>query len=266
MEPAVGVALCWLLFGGLHVGLATARLRSALVARLGEAGFVACYSLLASVTFAWLVRFYAAHRFEGAPGLALGDVPWLRAPLVAAVGSGFVLALGSLLSYPTSPYPPLGHAVPPPHGLERITRHPFFAGVTIVALAHVGLATRLAGTVFHAGLALLAGVGAWHQDRKLLRLRGERYARYLAATSAVPFAAIVAGRQRLVWSELPWFGLATAAVAAAWLRAVHGAIFAHRGTWLIAAVVGGAGALGILSAVQAYRHGRQHRIVDARRA
>jgi len=51
--------------------------------------------------------------------------------------------------------------------VERVTRHPFFVGVALLASAHLLLATRLVGTVFFAGLAALAILGAWHQDRKL---------------------------------------------------------------------------------------------------
>src|SRR5437899_13047458 len=54
-----------------------------------------------------------------------------------------------------------------PRGVERVTRHPFFVGVALLASAHVLLATRLVGAVFFAGLAALAILGAWHQDRTL---------------------------------------------------------------------------------------------------
>jgi uncharacterized membrane protein len=266
MEPAVGVALCWLLFGGLHVGLATARVRSALVARLGETGFLGVFSLVAALSFVVLIRYVAAHRFEGGPGLALGNVPVFRGVLIVAVVVGFVLALGSLASYPTSPYALLGDAVRSPHGLERITRHPFFAGVVLAAGAHVCLAPRLVGATFHAGLALLAWVGMWHQDRKLLRLRGEPYARYLAATSAVPFAAVLAGRQRVVWRELPWLSLVIAALTAVWLRSVHDGIFDRGGMWLIVAVVGGAAMLGLQSWRVAHRRVGHDPLVGARHA
>src|SRR4030095_11369959 len=93
-------------------------------------------------------------------------------------------------------------------GIEKITRHPFFAGVGLFALAHALLATRLAGTVFFGGLLLLVVVGSWHQDRKLLARRGAPYAAYLANTSAVPFAAVLSGRQQLNWSDVAARGVA----------------------------------------------------------
>src|SRR5204862_1709 len=116
-------------------------------------------------------------------------------------------------------------------------------GVTALWLVfggtHIGLATRRVrvGLVSRLGArGVVALAGAWHQDRKLLRQRGEPYAAYLEATSTVPFGAIVAGRQRLAWSELPAGALALGVVLAVVLRTVHGSIFAHGGAWVIAVV------------------------------
>src|SRR5439155_1644277 len=82
-----------------------------------------------------------------------------------------------------------------------VSRHASFVGLALLGAAHALLATRLVGTVLMGGLTVFAVAGAWHQDRKLLRQRGEPYAAYLEATSTVPFGAIVAGRQRLAWQE-----------------------------------------------------------------
>jgi hypothetical protein len=91
-----------------------------------------------------------------------------------------------------------------------------------------------------AGLALLAIGGAAHQDRKLLARRGAAYRAYLDRTSHVPFAAILAGRQQLVWRELPIASPLVGLAIAFALRAVHDDIFADGGAWVIAGTVGGA--------------------------
>src|SRR5262249_59741877 len=109
----------------------------------------------------------------------------------------------------------------------RITRHGFFAGLALFALAHALIAPHLIGTVGFAGLALVPIIGARHQDAKLLARGGKPYADYLAATSAVPFAAILSGRQRLVWSERPLRGFATGVMVAGGLRRVRGPLVAH---------------------------------------
>src|SRR5262249_22998851 len=133
MTPVLEVALLWLLFAGTHVGLASRPIRRLLAGRLGEIGFAAVFSIVATVTFTMLVRFYAAHRFEGAPGPGLGSVPIIRGILMAAIVLGVVLASAGAFVFPSAPMA-LFHAQPiyPVRGLERITRHPFFVGTTLL--------------------------------------------------------------------------------------------------------------------------------------
>jgi uncharacterized membrane protein len=250
MEPALGVALYWLLFGGTHVGLATRRVRGALLAHLGEWGFIGTFSLVAALTFTTLVRYYADNQFVGAAGLAAGANPLARALAIGCIVSGVTLAVASLWTYPASPYALGNERVREPRGLERITRHPFAVGMAMAAVAHALLATRLTGTVFFAGLALLALAGSVHQDRKLRAIRGAPYAHFMSVTSMLPFGAVLSGRQRIVWRELPWTALSAALAAAYALRLVHASIFADGGVWVIAVTVGGAAVL----ALQSWRH------------
>ena len=69
MEPAINVALLWLLFGGTHIALATTGPRTSLVGRFGEWGFVGVYSAVALVSFGFLVHYFAVHRVEGVGGI-----------------------------------------------------------------------------------------------------------------------------------------------------------------------------------------------------
>jgi len=237
MDPAVGMAALWLVFVGTHIGLTTRAIRTRLVARLGEWGFNLAFSAVAIVLFAVAVHYYAAHRGTGPAGLALADVPLARGGLIGVIVIGTTLMVGSFATYSRSPYALFSsRPIDGPYGLERITRHPFLVGVTLMALAHALLARWMIGTVFGLGLALLGIAGSLHQDRKLLARKGASYAAYLDATSAVPFAAIAAGRQRLVWRELPVTGLVAGLAITAGLRAVHDSIFASGGAWAIGVV------------------------------
>jgi len=240
MEPALRVALVSLLFAATHVGFASLRVRRPLVARWGRWGFTWLFAAVASVCWALAVSTYAAVQHDGPPGLALGRFEAARWLLVGASVLGVVLMTSAFAGYDRSPYAFAGEDVGEPYGLGRVTRHPFFVGVVLLGGAHALLATRLVGAVAMGGLALVAGVGAWHQDRKLLALRGAPYEEYLAATSAVPFAAILAGRQRLVWSEVPVVLPLVGLALASGLRAVHAGLFARGGAYVIGAVVGGA--------------------------
>ena len=127
--------------------------------------------------------------------------------------------------------------VRPPLGLERICRHPMFAGTAVLGFTHALLATRLVGAVFMLGFAVLATLGARHQDAKLLARKGSTYADYLEVTSFVPFAAILSGRQRIVWAELPLRAAALGIAVTFGLRAVHSGIFASGGAWVFGTVV-----------------------------
>jgi uncharacterized membrane protein len=253
MEPALRVALLVLLFAGTHIGLASGRLRSALFARLGEMGFNALFSVVAVVTFGVLIHEYAAHRFEGAPGLGLAGVTGVRPAAMALIVLGVTLAVAGVIVFPGSPMALFADASAPPRGLARITRHPFLVGMTLVGAGHALIASRLVGTVAFAGLALFASAGAWHQDRKLLRLRGRPYAAYAAATSGVPFVALFRGRQTLAWRELPFGALGAGLLAAVGLRAVHGGILSAGGAWVIGVTAG----LPVLLVTEAWRRARR---------
>jgi uncharacterized membrane protein len=254
MEPAITVGLAWLLFGGTHVGLASRTIRAPLVGRFGEWGYITLFAIVASASFTLLVGSYATHRFEGGAGPALGQASAVRWALSALVVAGLVLMALALWSYPASAYAPSEHTrIRPPRGVERITRHPFFAGMTMLALAHALLATRLVGVVFFGGFLLLSTLGPVHQSRKLLARHGQPFRDYLDATSAVPLAAIMAGRQKLVWKEIPG-GAVAAGLALAWLlTAFHADIFAFGGLYVIVTFVGGAAIL----IVQTWRRDRR---------
>src|SRR5438105_1612275 len=101
MAPVLGVLALWVVFGGMHIALASGRIRAALVARLGEWGFMLVFSLVAAVSFSALVSFYAAHRFAGSAAPSFGAVVtgrqrvvWGELPFGAfALGAMFVVAL-----------------------------------------------------------------------------------------------------------------------------------------------------------------------------
>ncbi len=238
MNPLHVVGLLALLFAGTHIGLATAPLRSRLTDALGEWGFRWLFIAVASVCFTVLIVYYSDHRDEGGLGLALGASPAWRPFLIGLLVTGVTLMVAGFWTYPGGAYSV--DRPRPPQGLERITRHPFFAGLVLFGSAHALLAPHRMGMILMLALAAVSVVGARHQDAKLLRLRGKPFADYLAATSAIPFAAIASGRNRLVWRELPLGGIATGLVIAAGLRYVHDDIFAHHGLWVIVVVVGSA--------------------------
>jgi uncharacterized membrane protein len=249
MRSVLWVLGGWILFGGSHVGLATSGARRRLVRRLGERRFAWTFVLVSSVLFTALAATYAEVRLAGPAGLGLAAVPWCSSLLAAATVLGFVLMAGALAprGYWDSPAAILREGVRPARGLERVTRHPFFTGVILLMGSHALLARHLTGTVFFAGFVGLAVGGAIHQAHKLRARKGAAFAEYLETTSALPFLAILRGRQRLAPRELPWVALALGAAAAFAVRSVHEGIFAWHGAPLIVSVVGGSIVIGAIT-------------------
>jgi len=253
MEPALVVAMLWTLFAGTHMGLSITRVRAALVARLGEPGFFALFSSIASLGFWVLVAYYAAHRGEGAPGLDAGRVAPLRWLLMGTVAAGVVLVVAGLGVYPRLPVALFGQPIVTPRGIERISRHPFFVGMALVGGAHVLLAPHLAGAVFMGGFAVLGIAGARHQDSRTLQARGRPYAEYIAATSVLPLAAWLTGRQTLDRRALPLGTITTGLAVAVLLRLAHADLFAAGGAWIAGTTIVG----GAVAGLQSHRRSRR---------
>ncbi len=263
MQSLLVVTLLATLFVVTHIAMSTTPIRSSLVGRIGESRFVTLYGVVASIQFAALLVYYAAHRFDGLPGPNLAAVPAIRWALITVIGIGIALMVGSLVGYADSPFSVRGLNFREPYGMERITRHGFFAGTFLLGGAHALLAAHLNGTVFFSSLALLAVVGSRHQDYKLLHRGGEAYQHFLATTSMLPFAAIISGRQRLAWSELPWRGLLIG-LAVAWaLRTLHQWILAYDGAPALGAVLIFVIFAWMASVVSARRGRARHRSADA---
>lgn len=226
MTTAALVATFWAAFMASHVALSSSALRPRLVGALGLPPFLGLYSLVAFVTFVPLVWAFFAGRHEG-PTLwvTLGPPVVARMASIALMTAAFALFVCSLLPGSTAPSAmQVRGDAGDVHGLLRITRHPQFAAFALFGVAHLLVNGGLAAIVFFGGFPLFAWIGGRHQDQRMLRDR-PGYDRVLATTSLVPFAAILAGRQRLVVRELPWAGLAAGVVLAAIVRRYHAALF-----------------------------------------
>lgn len=236
MEEGWVTALLWLLFGGTHVGLTAKPVRERLVRVLGEAGFIAAYSVVAILTFGALAHYVALHRFEQPHASFWITIPPVRGALIALSAAGFALFIAAVLVYPRLPMATFRHRVVPARGIQQITRHPFFSGIALWAAAHALLALSAVTFAFFFGVIILAFVGGMHQDRRLIREMGEPYRTYVAATSFWPFVAIITRRQKIVWREQPWLGYAAGIATSLALYRVHEHIFDRGGAYVIAFV------------------------------
>ncbi len=218
------LALASIFLLATHFGLSSTRLRANLAGTVGERGFLVVYSLVALLAVSWLVM-----AWRDAPYVAVwGPSAWQWfVPLVLVPVASILVVCGFSQPNPTA----VGGGTllerdEPAHGILRITRNPVMWGFGLWGLAHLAPNGDLGSLVFFGTFAALALVGTVLIDRKTARKRGVHWERFAEATSNVPFAAILRGRQQFgrAVREIGWIRLAAAVALYAGL--LHG----HR--WL----------------------------------
>lgn len=185
-----------------HVGLSSSRLRGALVVKLGRTAFLALYSVVAVGALAWLVLAYAR-----APYLELWAAPaWtFYLPLVLMPLSAVLLVAGLLTASATvTSDGTLPAGADPAPGILKVTRHPVMWAVILWAASHIPANGDVAALVFFGALLALALAGTALIDAKRARDGGEAWARFSAQTSRLPFAATLAGRNRVTLADIGW--------------------------------------------------------------
>lgn len=199
-----------LAFVGSHFALSHP-LRAVLVKRFGPGGFQAVYSLVALVTFGWMVL--AFRMVPPQPDLPWDGTAWplwLIATLVMLAAS--VLLAGSFSGNPALPQPGAkALALHRPKGVFKVTRHPMMWSFALWSAAHVLVSPAARVIVLSGATGFLALVGAHLQDRKKEVLMGDAWAKWEHRTSYWPklsgFAAVGA---------LPWLGGIALWLAATW--------------------------------------------------
>lgn len=217
------IVFWWLAFAGSHMALSSTQLRPRLVAKLGSGVFGGLYSVVALATFVPLVSVYLGSRHTGPALWSLVAAPGARLAAIALGTAAFALLVASFVQPSPAGMDPRAAATP--HGITRITRHPMLVAFILWASGHLivnGFATDVA---FFGGMALYSVIGAMHQDTRKRATGREELAAFYRETSLVPFAAIVAGRGRLVTAELPWAGFAAGAIAGYMIYFLHPVLF-----------------------------------------
>ena len=189
------------LFVAAHLGVSSTPLRGALVRRIGNGAYLGLYSLLAAVTLIYLI---VAYNRLPHTDFVWTPTPALRGVAMAIVPVAFIFLLGAFVtSNPTS----VGQestlkAIGQGAGLIRITRHPLQWAIVLWAVAHIIANGDIASLVFFGSLGILSLSGTFLIDMKKARSAAADWPPFAAATSNVPFAAILQGRNRFVVGEL----------------------------------------------------------------
>ncbi|MBV1905356.1 MAG: hypothetical protein KUG75_04710 [Pseudomonadales bacterium] len=206
-------------FAGLHIGISSTPLRSALLGLLGENGYLGLYSLIAITSLLCMVYAYS--------GVAHTDYLWMPSALLHGVTKCLVfvalllLVSGNMVKNPTAVKmdSALGSTLP---GIVKITRHPVQWGILLFALGHLLANGDLASIVLFSTLILVSGVGMIAIDSRKKKLGGKQWASFFASTSLIPFIAIITGRTRLNIGELSGLAIGIAVLlycAAYWFHA-----------------------------------------------
>ncbi|MEE8388350.1 MAG: NnrU family protein [Acidiferrobacterales bacterium] len=185
-----------------HVVPALPSIRQRLVGMLGERGYQGVFTLVALVAITAMV--YAFNRspleFIWEPGPIVKRLPAVLMPLA------FILLVTGLLTRNPTMFGQESRldSDTPARGIVRITRYPFIWATILWSVSHIAANGDIASIVFFGGFLGLAVFGAIGIDKKRAAKYGEQWTRFADVTSNIPFAAILSGRNRLVWSEVGW--------------------------------------------------------------
>ena len=185
MKDTAIIGALVLLLASSHMLLSSRAIRARLVARLGAKPFLAAYSVVALTFTVPLFYYYFTHRHLGPQLWAVPDSGLVELALVLANVTGLVMLIVGLLD--PGPAAFMGKPREEPTGVYRITRHPTFAGVTLMALAHTIANGYPSDVAFFGGIGLFSLVGCWHQDRRKLASDDPTFKRFHDATAFVPF-------------------------------------------------------------------------------
>ena len=195
MTPTLMLALASAAFLATHF-VSSTPLRAALVAKIGEWPYVGLYSAVAVLTLGWM-----AWAFAQAPREALfsgfREISFVLMPIA------FVLLACGFGRNPTLVgADKLLKSEEPARGMIRVTRHPIMWGFMLWAAAHILARGDVKALIFFGTFLLVAGIGTLAMDAR--KRANPDWARFAGVTSHIPFAAIVQGRNRIVWREIGW--------------------------------------------------------------
>ena len=209
-----------IVFVGSHVILSQS-LRRPLVGLLGQAGFMAVYSIVAVVTLGW-----AVFAFGAAPRGPYAWEPYSLWAWIAAMALTYLallLFVGSLSGNPAAPSPRAAElaASKQPAGVFAVTRHPMMWGIAIWAFSHILLVPEPRTLFLLGALIVLALGGSAMQDHKKQQQLGEAWTGWQARTSYLPrlsgFASVPPVKWLIalaLWLAINWLHLPLGGVAA----------------------------------------------------
>ena len=179
-----------------HAVLSAPGVRPTLIARLGRGGFQALHATISTVAlaaFIWAYAAFDANRLLYAPLPQAGRAAVILMPLA------FFLVVARLSTRSGEADAPL-----PPQGIYRLTRHPGSIGLLIWAGLHLAATGDLKRVALFATMAAIALFAIVKNEWVLRRSPRAEARAFRLASSALPFGAVLGGRQRVRAAEIGW--------------------------------------------------------------
>jgi len=193
--------LATLAFLAIHI-IPSSFLRTKMVGRMGEGGYMAFFNLLSLAIFVWLIFAY-----KYAP---VTENLWDSGNTGRYIGLLLMVCASVLfVGVFTGPNPTASGAEKlidkefAYTGINSITRHPLMWAITLWAVAHILNNGDLTSIFFFGGLGILALLGTFLIDSKKRRQISD-WERFAARTSNIPFLAIIQGRATVSLKSLWW--------------------------------------------------------------
>jgi uncharacterized membrane protein len=224
MDATVWIALWAVLFLASHLIISSSAVRFRLINAVGEQRYRGIYSLIAFATLGPLIYEFARNKHAGPLLWALRALPPFRELAWLLMLIALILLVGSFITpNPGGMGAPAGGSEP--RGLLKITRHPSFVGFSLFGIAHMLMNGRAGDVIFFGLFPALGIIGGMHQDRRKIRQLGDRYRQFVAKTSFLPFAALIAGRVRWAGGDMPWVAMGIGVLLTVVIVMLHPMIF-----------------------------------------
>ena len=189
-----------IVFAFFHSGGAS--LRAWGVEQIGERAWRLLFAAVSIPSAVVVVGYFLAHRYDGLRLWDFQEQPWIVPLVWAGTSISFLFlypATYNLLEIPAVLKPQVRLYAT---GIIRISRHPQAVGQVLWCFSHalwIGSSFMVVTCIGLIGHHLFA---VWHGDRRLKARFGDDFVKLKQSTSVLPFAAVLDGRQTLIWSEL----------------------------------------------------------------
>ena len=215
----------WLMFGGSHIIGSSIPVRTFFINRIGTLGFKCIYSFVALAIFIPLCFVFFTHRHVGKFFYTPGYFLHLLAQFFMLAALVILLQALTTVNPMSTKAELFGKYINSGFGIQRVTRHPQNFAFGLFGLAHLLVNPYIGDWIFFGGFIIYGIISAMHQDRRILAIGHVQAKQFIADTSALPFAAIISGKQRFGLDEYYPPALAAAMVLFILIRLLHPMIF-----------------------------------------